>query len=105
MTGDSTTMMLKIACPCGHVGLADASILPRDIVCSHCGASRRIERKDGARIVNRVAFEEWLRGASGGPAGHRKKTVGVTPRTFANRCSVTAVGLRWPDSRALTYER
>ena len=40
-----------------------------------------------------------------GPAGHRKKTVGVTPSTVAKRCSVTAVGLRWPASRALTYER
>ena len=36
---------------------------------------------------------------------HRKKATGVTPRTSAKRCSVRVVGLRWPDSRALTYER
>ena len=61
-------MMLKIACPCGYVGLINAETLPRDLVCSHCGASRRIERKDGARIVNRVAFEEWLRGEHKAPS-------------------------------------
>jgi hypothetical protein len=36
---------------------------------------------------------------------HRKKAIGVTLRTFASRCSVTAVGFRCPASRALTYER
>jgi hypothetical protein len=51
-------MLLKIACA-AIIGLSNAETLPRDLVCSHCGASRRIERKDGARIVNRVALEEW----------------------------------------------
>jgi hypothetical protein len=51
-------MLLKIACA-AIIGLSNVETLPRDLVCSHCGASRRIERKDGARIVNRVAFEEW----------------------------------------------
>jgi hypothetical protein len=66
-------MMLKIACPCGHVGLVAAETLPRELVCSHCGASRRVERKDGARIVNKVAFEEWLLGASGAPRVTERK--------------------------------
>ena len=33
---------------------------------------------------------------------HRKKTTGVTPSTFAKRCSVMAVGLRCPASGPLT---
>jgi hypothetical protein len=60
-------MLIRVTCPCGHIGLIDAETLPRDLVCSHCGASRRIERKDGVRIVSRVAFEEWLFGAPGSP--------------------------------------
>jgi hypothetical protein len=56
-------MMLKIACTCGHVGVVDAQTLPRDLVCSACGSSRHVEAKDGARIVNRVAFAEWLLGS------------------------------------------
>jgi hypothetical protein len=60
-------MLIRVTCPCGHIGLINAETLPRDLVCSHCGASRRIERKDGARIVNRVALEEWLFGAPGSP--------------------------------------
>ena len=42
-------MLIRVACPCGHIGLINAETLPRDLACSHCGASRRIERKDGAR--------------------------------------------------------
>jgi hypothetical protein len=60
-------MLIRVTCPCGHIGLINAETLPRDLVCSHCGASRRIERKDGVRIANRVAFEEGLLGASGAP--------------------------------------
>ena len=60
-------MLIRVTCPCGHIGLINAETLPRDLVCSHRGASRRIEHKDGARIVNRVAFEEWLLGAPGSP--------------------------------------
>ena len=67
-------MMLKIACQqCGHIGLINAETLPRDLVCSRCGASRRVEAKDGARIVNRVALEEWLLGASGAPRVTERK--------------------------------
>jgi hypothetical protein len=65
-------MLLKIACMCGHVGVVSKERLPCDLVCSRCGCSRcgcsrRVEAKDGARIVNRVAFEEWLFGAPGAP--------------------------------------
>jgi hypothetical protein len=66
-------MLIRVTCPCGHVGLFNAETLPRDLVCSHCGVGRRIERKDGARIVNRVAFEEWLLGASGAPRVTERK--------------------------------
>ena len=59
------SILIRITCPCGHIVLINTETLPRDLVCSHRGAGRRIERKDGARIVNRVAFEEWLFGASG----------------------------------------
>jgi hypothetical protein len=62
-------MLIRVTCPCGHIGLINAETLPRDLVCSQCGASRRVEAKDGARIVSRVAFEEWLFGAPGFPAG------------------------------------
>jgi hypothetical protein len=66
-------MLIRVTCPCGHIGLINAETLPRDLVCSHCGASRRIEHKDGARIVNRVALEEWLLGASGAPRVTERK--------------------------------
>ena len=66
-------MLIRVTCPCGHIGLINAETLPRDLVCSHCGANRRIERKDGARIVNRVALEEWLLGASGAPRVTERK--------------------------------
>jgi hypothetical protein len=60
-------MMLRIACTCGHTGVAAAETLPRELTCSRCGSCRRVEPADGARIVNRVAFEEWLFGAPGAP--------------------------------------
>ena len=54
-------MILKIACQhCGHVGLANAETLPRELTCARCGSCRRVDAEDGARIVNRIAFEEWL---------------------------------------------
>jgi hypothetical protein len=58
-------MMVKIACPCGHVGVVAAETLPRELQCSACGESRRVE--GGERIRNRVAFQEWLLGAPGSP--------------------------------------
>jgi transcription elongation factor Elf1 len=67
-------MILRIECAsCNHAGIVDAETLPRLLTCSHCGSSRRIERKDGARIANRVAFEEWLLGASGAPRVTERK--------------------------------
>ena len=30
-------VLVKVACPCGHVGLADAATLPRELTCSACG--------------------------------------------------------------------
>jgi hypothetical protein len=58
-------MMLKIACTCGHVGVVNAQSLPRELRCWQCGSCRRVEAKDcEARIVSRVAFEEWLFGES-----------------------------------------
>ena len=63
-------MLLKIACQqCGHVGI----VLPRELRCSRCGCWRHVEAKDGARIVNRVAFEEWLFGASGAPRAQSRE--------------------------------
>jgi hypothetical protein len=53
-------MMLKIACPCGHVGVTDSSTLPRLLVCSGCSTSRRVEAKDCARIRNTAALFEQL---------------------------------------------
>ena len=58
-------MMLKIACPCGHVGLVSAESLPRELTCWACGESRYVEA--GARITNRAAVLEWLLGAPGAP--------------------------------------
>jgi hypothetical protein len=55
-------MMLKIACPCGHVGLAAAETLPRELVCSSCGASRHVEAGHGNAIVSTARFEEYLAG-------------------------------------------
>jgi transcription elongation factor Elf1 len=67
-------MTLKIACPqCGHTGLVNAETLPRELRCWLCGCSRRVEAKDGARIVNWVAFEEWLFGAPGAPRVTERK--------------------------------
>jgi hypothetical protein len=56
-------MLLKIACTCGHVGIVSAETLPRSRTCARCG----IEAEDGTRIVNRVAFEEWLFGEHKAP--------------------------------------
>ena len=63
--------LVKVACPCGHVGLADAATLPRSLTCSACGESRHIE--SGERITNRAAVLEWLLGASGAPRVTERK--------------------------------
>ena len=61
-------MMLRITCPCGHVGLADAQTLPRELRCWQCGASRHVEVKDARRMASRAAVLEWLCGAEAPPA-------------------------------------
>jgi hypothetical protein len=55
-------MILKISCDCGHVGIVDASTLPRSLTCSSCNASRHVHAKDCARIRNRVAVMERVLG-------------------------------------------
>jgi hypothetical protein len=64
-------MMVKVVCPCGHIGLADASTLPRSLTCSACGESRYVEA--GSRITNRAAVLEWLLGAPGSPRATERK--------------------------------
>jgi hypothetical protein len=86
------------------------------------GTSRRCMRAAGAAVnyiariagitsiirikINVRASDVLPRGATKGSAepspDHRKKTTGVTPSTFAKRCSVMAVGLRCPASGPLT---
>jgi hypothetical protein len=34
----ATPTMLKIECPCGHVGVVSAERLPRSLTCSRCGS-------------------------------------------------------------------
>jgi hypothetical protein len=53
-------MMLKIACPCGHTGIAPAERLPAELTCSSCGSSRRVEIAECRRIRNETAFLEKL---------------------------------------------
>jgi hypothetical protein len=45
-------MIIKVACPCGHAGIAYAHTLPRSLTCSACGMSRRVEPDGDARIVS-----------------------------------------------------
>jgi hypothetical protein len=55
-------MLIRVTCPCGHIGLINAETLPRELVCSDCGASRRVEAGGGKAIVSTARFEEWLAG-------------------------------------------
>jgi hypothetical protein len=68
-------MMLRIECDCGHVGLADAQTLPRDLRCWRCGSSRHIEAGHGAAIVSNARFEEYLAGERARPQVRRKALV------------------------------
>jgi hypothetical protein len=58
-------MVVKVSCACGHVGVMFAETLPRSLTCSACGASRYVE--GGQRIVNKIAFQEWLLGEHEAP--------------------------------------
>jgi len=64
-------VLVKVACSCGHVGLADAATLPRELRCWQCGSSCYVEA--GARITNRAAVLEWLLGAPGSPRVTERK--------------------------------
>lgn len=45
-------MLFKVTYTCGHVGIASAASLPRELVCWSCGAVRRVEPNGDARIVS-----------------------------------------------------
>jgi hypothetical protein len=49
-------MMLRLVCTCGHIGVVDAHSLPRELTCSACGESRRVEVAECKRIRNTTAF-------------------------------------------------
>lgn len=53
---------VKVACTCGHDGIVSAKSLPRNLTCWQCGASRRVEVRDRARIRNPVAVMERILG-------------------------------------------
>jgi hypothetical protein len=59
---EGNTMMVKVVCTCGHSGVVNAETLPRELTCSRCGSSRRVETKEGARIRNPVAVMERILG-------------------------------------------
>jgi hypothetical protein len=66
---EGNAMMVRIECTsCGHVGLADAQTLPRELRCWQCGSSRRVEAKGARRVASRTAVLEWLCGAEAPPA-------------------------------------
>jgi hypothetical protein len=69
---EDTNMMLRISCPCGHVGLTVAENLPAELVCSACGSSRHVEADQGRAIVSADRFEEYLAGERDRPQVRRK---------------------------------
>jgi hypothetical protein len=69
-------MMVKIECACGHTGIVAAETLPRSLVCSACGDSRRVDASDGRAITSTARFEEWLAGERDEPRLRRKAAVG-----------------------------
>ena len=73
-------MMLKIACPCGHVGLANAESLPRSLTV--LGVPGEPPRRSAARITNKVAFQEWLLGEHKAPLGSASATGAASAAPF-----------------------
>jgi hypothetical protein len=43
---EGNTMMAEVVCTCGHSGVVNAETLPRELTCSRCGSSRRVETKE-----------------------------------------------------------
>ena len=57
-------MIIRIECTsCGHVGIAAAATLPRELTCSRCASSRYVKAEDCRRVASRTAVIEWLCGA------------------------------------------
>jgi hypothetical protein len=48
-------MLLKLTCPCGHVGAVIAETLPRLLTCSRCNDRRPIGTGDCAGRVRSVS--------------------------------------------------
>ena len=71
-------MMVRVSCPCGHAGVADASTLPRSLTCSACGADRHVEAGGGKAIVSTARFEEWLAGERERPQVRRKAALATS---------------------------
>jgi hypothetical protein len=57
---EGNSMMVKVACPCGHAGVVSAETLPRELTCSRCGCSRYVQAERSARIVSTARREEWV---------------------------------------------
>jgi hypothetical protein len=55
-------MLIRVTCPCGHIGLTNSETLPRSLTCSACGSSRHVDAGDGKAITSTARFEEWLAG-------------------------------------------
>lgn len=65
-------MLIRVTCPCGHVGIVAADRLPAELRCWQCGEVRHVALKDGRRIRSTDAFEEWMAGERERPQVRRK---------------------------------
>jgi hypothetical protein len=66
------TMLIRVTCPCGHVGIVPAATLPRELQCSACGSRRRVEADHGKLIYSQERFAEWIAGTRERPQIRRK---------------------------------
>jgi hypothetical protein len=64
-------MLLKISCTCGRVGAVSDALLPRELVCSHCGSARLVEAEHCRPIVSLARFEEYIAGERERPQPRR----------------------------------
>jgi hypothetical protein len=54
-------MLQWITCTsCGNSGVTKAESLPRELTCSHCGASRHVEADRSAQIISTGKREECV---------------------------------------------